>query len=1689
MQLSGTCQQNVIYITVPIDYSFRELCALGYGPSDDGDPVLKGLTRVGILSATHGRRRLFATIGISLAITTLNCTPALPAMAAPASPARQHQPAASTLGDKAAHPARPATAKPSTAQIALQALQRSELAASRQAAATHQAVVVSAATNTGTLLTANPDGSFTLTETSEPARVLQHGTWVPINPDLVPGANGTWHTVATTSGVTFSGGGTAPMATLASGSGSLSFTFPRALPTPSVSGPVATYRSVLPGIDLQLTANASGFSELLIVHNKAAAANPALRTLKLGMTAQGLTVTSTPDGGAQATARSGATVFHTDTASMWDSSHIATPGAATANGARPATAGSAAGAASAPMGRMAQVGVRVSGTAETLVPSTSLLTSAKTVYPVYIDPAWSGPQTAMDWARISSNGWNIYNSGSTSSSDMARSGFDWSGWGGGGGNEIARTYYQMNTQGLEYAHVTAATLLVTDTFSSYSAATSASVYATGSVPSWNSTGLTWANQPYNPSDSSTYTLEDSESTYESGSSATPNPINFNVLQAMQTAASHVHPSMTFVLRSDDECTSGCPTTNISGWGAVPDSALDWKQYANQGGATLTVTYYTTPALGGSNGDGAPTLTPVVTGADAGYTTSTTPTLKITCGDNSVVTPNIQTVENFYQVYNYSNGTVGSQVGSDLTNSQWSNPGGPVTTPTLSPGTYAWRARCKNYGLTGGTSDSLGTDQYWSAWTAYQPFTVDNTDPPTPTVSSPQFPAGMEGGAYDDAGTFTFNNDHSDTLGGVKGYLYSLDNDLSSTTFSGIPPQLSGTAITPGQIYWAPASTDPNGYATVSFAPGKSGPHRLYVLAVDQAGNVSATENTYQFWAGFTTPTILNADQLYYGYTAADGTTVPAATYNATGGGTGQLYEQPDDWNLHWYNGKQIAMENGTGTVNKGDGMTVSFDVPADGYYDLGADLTKAQDYGIFTITLDASSATPVTLYTGFDGYASPATTQYLDLGVPPDPSSTTGSSLLLKKGLHTLTFTTTSQNASSTGYLLGFDALRIAPMAPACDITSISNCYDDTAITAKADIDNFGTTLPNTAPADGADGSGDTYPAEQLTAAGWSPGASITADGAPMTLPAYGTGLPDNIVSGGQAIDLVDPSSGNTLAPNTGNAVVFLASATNGPVTGASGTITYTGSCYNSTTQSFTLSTVPDWATGPASAASISLPDRNTPTTWESSGIASRIYAISVPLKCATIPVASIQLPEVSNGVKNTEAALHIFALGVRPSSFTSSADNQYWAASYAAAEDSHDGSLPQTTVRIPATVSLAGTSLRIHLSNALGTAPVTFNAVTVAAQSSGAQPIASTMNQVKFGGNASVTIPAGGDATSDPVGLATSQQETLLVSIWTSATIPDTVGHAGAKATSWTTSTTADEAGDTTGTPFTATTDDFLHWLSGIDVTSSGNTDGAVGFYGDQSVNSDSSGDAPNRFTDDVTSDIAASNSGTVPYGVLDLGTNSWTATNNLIPVLSTTAQISAANPVDRNILENTNVRTILISTGTADIIYDVGTKGDSIATAETDVENKLTVLVKEIQSYYADNITNNPAGLITVYVATIPPSSQFTSAEETVREQVNEAICGTSGTNGGCDTTGNTGADLNGVTNGFVDFAGAVSGGNDLTPAVAPGNLYNGNPDNAYYAAEATAYNNAAVAVTTGATSSPSGVLGVQPDLLVGS
>jgi hypothetical protein len=201
--------------------------------------------------------------------------------------------------------------------------------------------------------------------------------------------------------VEFSNGGTGFAARLRDGDRELSITWPfGALPRPVLSGAVATYAEVLPGVDLKLTASARGFSQTLVVKSREAAKNPKVAKVAFGFATKGIT-TSAAGGGLEAKDASGRVVFMSPTPLMWDSGGTGAAGIA----AKSASAESS-GQRSAPMP------VAVENGQITVVPDAAMLGDAATRYPVMIDPSWTGRVQDNAWTLVSSKsgheGWGFW---------------------------------------------------------------------------------------------------------------------------------------------------------------------------------------------------------------------------------------------------------------------------------------------------------------------------------------------------------------------------------------------------------------------------------------------------------------------------------------------------------------------------------------------------------------------------------------------------------------------------------------------------------------------------------------------------------------------------------------------------------------------------------------------------------------------------------------------------------------------------------------------------------------------------------------------------------------------------------------------------------------------------------------------------------------------------------------------------------------------------------------------------------------------------------------------------------------------------------------------------------------------------------------------------------------------------------
>ncbi|GAA0616253.1 hypothetical protein GCM10009534_58870 [Kribbella sandramycini] len=146
--------------------------------------------------------------------------------------------------------------------------------------------------------------------------------------------------------------------------------WPGRLPAPRLSGDTATYPEVLPGVDLRIVVGITDFQHLLVVKNRAAAGNPALRTLRYPISSDSLKLSVRKDGTTVAQGKKGETVFTAPPPTMWDAAR-----------------------------KTARIGIKLAGTTMDLTPDRGLLADPATKYPVLIDPSLSGG--LVNWLHVS----------------------------------------------------------------------------------------------------------------------------------------------------------------------------------------------------------------------------------------------------------------------------------------------------------------------------------------------------------------------------------------------------------------------------------------------------------------------------------------------------------------------------------------------------------------------------------------------------------------------------------------------------------------------------------------------------------------------------------------------------------------------------------------------------------------------------------------------------------------------------------------------------------------------------------------------------------------------------------------------------------------------------------------------------------------------------------------------------------------------------------------------------------------------------------------------------------------------------------------------------------------------------------------------------------------------------------------
>jgi hypothetical protein len=155
---------------------------------------------------------------------------------------------------------------------------------------------VSAETTPTQLVTAQPDGSFTVEFDQVPVRTKKASGWVPVDTDLERTSSGGVAPKATAADVAFSRGGSqAPLAQVTKDGKTYRVDSPWTLPVPTVSGSAATYADVMPGTDLVVRATPDGFTENLVVKS---AQSSDLSSVRFPVSVDGVTARTTSEGGA-----------------------------------------------------------------------------------------------------------------------------------------------------------------------------------------------------------------------------------------------------------------------------------------------------------------------------------------------------------------------------------------------------------------------------------------------------------------------------------------------------------------------------------------------------------------------------------------------------------------------------------------------------------------------------------------------------------------------------------------------------------------------------------------------------------------------------------------------------------------------------------------------------------------------------------------------------------------------------------------------------------------------------------------------------------------------------------------------------------------------------------------------------------------------------------------------------------------------------------------------------------------------------------------------------------------------------------------------------------------------------------------------------------------------------------------------
>jgi RHS repeat-associated protein len=418
---------------------------------------------------------------------------------------------------------------------------------------------------------ANPDGTLSTEIHAGPIRVEENGEWLDVDTTLASDSTGV-HPIAAAADIIFSKGGTGDLVTLSDEGKEVAYGWGGgSLPVPILSGNVATYKNVVPGIDLELEALPNGYLKRFVVRERPKAS----LVLKLPLSLTGLDISKEADGSVALTdTKDDSTIAVGEPPLMWGNTrndHTDEP----------------------TMSKLVAYTIveTASGKVVELRPDPAFLADPKVALPIVIDPTASLYSTSDTWVQSDSTVSKFTNV------ELRAGTFD-------SGTTKARSLLLFNTSTLTGKHIISANLNLYE-FHSYSCtAKPVNVYKVTS--SWGSSTI-WSNQPTISS-----TIYGTLNVAKGYSSSCP-------------AGTIVIPVTSLV----QEWANGTVNHGLEIKGGSETDNLGWKKFnsadASSGDPYLSVTYNSIPAVpsgqtpvaGFYSNDQTPALTATFSDTDGG----------------------------------------------------------------------------------------------------------------------------------------------------------------------------------------------------------------------------------------------------------------------------------------------------------------------------------------------------------------------------------------------------------------------------------------------------------------------------------------------------------------------------------------------------------------------------------------------------------------------------------------------------------------------------------------------------------------------------------------------------------------------------------------------------------------------------------------------------------------------------------------------------------------------------------------------------------------------------------------------------------------------------------------------------------------------------------------------------------------